>query len=242
MKKSIIIALAAITLYSCGSGTNQNQNNGATNADTTVTQNVATQNTDTTATVETPQCDVSTPVDESPVDESPVDESPADDPTQKPYIDRVKQYAAKLPTAYADTVYYFYKSVMPDGDNRTDEDYYLLPYKSGGFFVIVRICSMESGNVYNYDYHYNYINGEFTKAKDVYPTPKYTDFVSDGNAADAERIAQLTDDFVSSFSEGVLRVDALPSGLEEEEELQEIEKYQHVTYKWNGEKFVKFNE
>ena len=237
MKKSIIIALAAITLYSCGSGTNQNQNNGATNADTTVTQNVATQNTDTTATVETPQCDVSTPV-----DESPVDESPADDPTQKPYIDRVKQYAAKLPTAYADTVYYFYKSVMPDGDNRTDEDYYLLPYKSGGFFVIVRICSMESGNVYNYDYHYNYINGEFTKAKDVYPTPKYTDFVSDGNAADAERIAQLTDDFVSSFSEGVLRVDALPSGLEEEEELQEIEKYQHVTYKWNGEKFVKFNE
>lgn len=232
MKKSLIIALAAITLYSCGSGTNQNQNNVATNADTTVTQNVATQNTDTATTVETPQCDVSTPV----------DESPADDPTQKPYIDRVKQYAAKLPTAYADTVYSFYKSEIPDGDNRTDEDYYLLPYKSGGFFVIVRICSMESGNVYNYDYHYNYINGEFTKAKDVYPTPKYTDFVSDGNAADAERIAQLTDGFVSSFSEGVLRVDALPSGLEEEEELQEIEKYQHATYKWNGEKFVKFKE
>ena len=232
MKKSLIIALAAITLYSCGSGTNQNQNNGATNTDTT-----ATQNTDTAAKVETSHCGVSTPV-----DESPVDESPADDPTQKTYIDRVKQYAAKLPTAYADTVYYFYKSVMPNGDNRTDEDYYLLPYKSGGFFVIVRICSMESGNVYNYDYHYNYINGEFTKAKDVYPTPKYTDFVSDGNAADAERIAQLTDGFVSSFSEGVLRVDALPSGLEEGEELQEIEKYQHATYKWNGEKFVKFKE
>ena len=236
MKKSLIIALAALTLCACG-GANLNQTSGTQNTDTTVTQNVDTQNTDTTATVETPQCDVSTPV-----DESPVDESPADDPTQKTYIDRVKQYAAKLPTAYADTVYYFYKSVMPDGDNRTDEDYYLLPYKSGGFFVIVRICSMESGNVYNYDYHYNYINGEFTKAKDVYPTPKYTDLVSDGNAADAERIAQLTDGFVSSFSEGVLRVDALPSGLEEGEEFQEIEKYQRVTYKWNGEKFVKFKE
>ena len=236
MKKSLIIALAALMLCACG-GANQNQTSGTQNVDTTVTQNVATQNTDTAATVETPQCDVSTPV-----DESPVDESPADDPTQKTYIDRVKQYAAKLPTAYADTVYSFYKSVMPDGDNRTDEDYYLLPYKSGGFFVIVRICSMKSGNVYNYDYHYNYINGEFTKAKDVYPTPKYTDFVSDGNAADAERIAQLTDGFVSSFSEGVLRVDALPSGLEEGEEFQEIEKYQRVTYKWNGEKFVKFKE
>ena len=232
MKKSLIIALAALTLCACG-GANQNQTSGTQNTDTTVTQNVDTtaaiQNVDTTntqnidtATVETPQCDVSTP--------------------DNDIADRVKQYAAKLPTAYADTVYSFYKSVMPDGDNRTDEDYYLLPYKSGGFFVIVRICSMESGNVYNYDYHYNYINGEFTKAKDVYPTPKYTDFVSDGNAADAERIAQLTDGFVSSFSEGVLRVDALPSGLEEGEELQEIEKYQHATYKWNGEKFVKFNE
>ena len=207
MKKSLIIALAALTLCACG-GANQNQTSG-------------TQNTDTT-TVETPQCDVSTP--------------------DNDIADRVKQYAAKLPTAYADTVYYFYKSVMPDGDNRTDEDYYLLPYKSGGFFVIVRICSMESGNVYNYDYHYNYINGEFTKAKDVYPTPKYTDLVSDGNAADAERIAQLTDGFVSSFSEGVLRVDALPSGLEEGEEFQEIEKYQQATYKWNGEKYVKFKE
>ena len=232
MKKSLIIALAALTLCACG-GANQNQTSGTQNTDTTVTQNVDTtaaiQNVDTTntqnidtATVETPQCDVSTP--------------------DNDIADRVKQYAAKLPTAYADTVYSFYKSVMPDGDNRTDEDYYLLPYKSGGFFVIVRICSMKSGNVYNYDYHYNYINGEFTKAKDVYPTPKYTDFVSDGNAADAERIAQLTDGFVSSFSEGVLRVDALPSGLEEGEEFQEIEKYQRVTYKWNGEKFVKFKE
>ena len=232
MKKSLIIALAALTLCACG-GANQNQTSSTQNTDTTVTQNVDTtaaiQNVDTTntqnidtATVETPQCDVSTP--------------------DNDIADRVKQYAAKLPTAYADTVYSFYKSVMPNGDNRTDEDYYLLPYKSGGFFVIVRICSMKSGNVYNYDYHYNYINGEFTKAKDVYPTPKYTDFVSDGNAADAERIAQLTDGFVSSFSEGVLRVDALPSGLEEGEEFQEIEKYQCVTYKWNGEKFVKFKE
>ena len=230
MKKSLIIALAALTLCACGGA---NQNSGSQNTDTTVTQNVDTtaaiQNVDTTntqnidtATVETPQCDVSTP--------------------DNDIADRVKQYAAKLPTAYADTVYSFYKSEIPDGDNRTDEDYYLLPYKSGGFFVIVRICSMESGNVYNYDYHYNFINGEFTKAKDVYPTPKYTDFVSDGNAADAERIAQLTDGFVSSFSEGVLRVDALPSGLEEGEELQEIEKYQHATYKWNGEKFIKAKE
>ena len=232
MKKSIIISLAAITLYSCGSGTNQNQNNGATNTDTT-----ATQNTDTAATVETSHCGVSTPV-----DESPVDESPADDPTQKNYIDRVKQYAAKLPTAYADTVYSFYKSEIPDGDNRTDENYYFFPYKSGGFFVIVHVCAMESGYVYNYDNHYNYINDKLTNADDMFPKPQYTDFVSDGNAADAERIAQLTDGFVSSFSEGVLRVDALPSGLEEEEELQEIEKYQRVTYKWNGEKFVKFNE
>ena len=207
MKKSLIIALAALTLCACG-GANQNQTSG-------------TQNTDTT-TVETPQCDVSTP--------------------DNDIADRVKQYAAKLPTAYADTVYSFYKSEITDGDNSTDENYYFFPYKSGGFFVIVRICSMESGNVYNYDYHYNYINGEFTKAKDVYPTPKYTDFVSDGNAADAERIAQLTDDFTSSYFEGVLSIDVLPSGLEEGEELQEIEKYQRVTYKWNGEKFVKFKE
>ncbi len=232
MKKSIIIALAAITLYSCGSGTNQNQNNGATNTDTT-----ATQNTDTAATVETPQCDVSTPV-----DESPVDESPADDPTQKTYIDRVKQYAAQLPTAYADTVYSFYKSEIPDGDNRTDENYYFFPYKSGGFFVIVHVCAMESGYVYNYDNHYNYINDKLTNADDMFPKPQYTDFVSDGNAADAERIAQLTDDFTSSYFEGVLSIDVLPSGLEEGEEFQEIEKYQRVTYKWNGEKFVKFKE
>ncbi|MBR6176575.1 MAG: hypothetical protein IKQ70_01665 [Bacteroidales bacterium] len=222
MKKSLIIALAAITLYSCGSGTNQNQNNGATNADTTVTQNVATQNTDTAATVETPQCDVSTP--------------------DNDIADRVKQYAAKLPTAYADTVYSFYKSEIPDGDNRTDENYYFFPYKSGGFFVIVHVCAMESGYVYNYDNHYNYINDKLTNADDMFPKPQYTDFVSDGNAADAERIAQLTDDFTSSYFEGVLSIDVLPSGLEEGEEFQEIEKYQRVTYKWNGEKFVKFKE
>ena len=233
MKKSIIIALAAMMLYSCGSGTNQNQNNGATNADTTVTQNVDTtaaiQNVDTTntqnidtATVETPQCDVSTP--------------------DNDIADRVKQYAAKLPTAYADTVYSFYKSEIPDGDNRTDENYYFFPYKSGGFFVIVHVCAMESGYVYNYDNHYNYINDKLTNADDMFPKPQYTDFVSDGNAADAERIAQLTDDFTSSYFEGVLSIDVLPSGLEEGEEFQEIEKYQRVTYKWNGEKFVKFKE
>ena len=232
MNKSIIIALAALTLCACG-GANQNQNNGTQNIDTTATQNVDTtaaiQNVDTTntqnidtATVETPQCDVSTP--------------------DNDIADRVKQYAAKLPTAYADTVYSFYKSEIPDGDNRTDENYYFFPYKSGGFFVIVHICAMESGYVYNYDNHYNYINDKLTNADDVFPKPQYTDFVSDGNAADAERIAQLTDDFTSSYFEGVLSVDVLPSGLEEGEEFQEIEKYQRVTYKWNGEKFVKFKE
>ena len=232
MKKSHIIALAALTLCACG-GANQNQTSGTQNVDTTVTQNVDTtaaiqyvdttntQNID-TATVETPQCDVSTP--------------------DNDIADRVKQYAAKLPTAYADTVYSFYKSEIPDGDNSTDENYYFFPYKSGGFFVIVRICSMESGNVYNYDYHYNYINDKLTNADDMFPKPQYTDFVSDGNAADAERIAQLTDDFTSSYFEGVLSIDVLPSGLEEGEEFQEIEKYQRVTYKWNGEKFVKFKE
>ena len=124
MKKSLIIALAALTLCACG-GANQNQTSGTQNTDTTVTQNVDTtaaiQNVDTTntqnidtATVETPQCDVSTP--------------------DNDIADRVKQYAAKLPTAYADTVYSFYKSEIPDGDNSTDENYYFFPYKSGGFF------------------------------------------------------------------------------------------------------------
>ena len=232
MKKSIIIALAALTLCACG-GANQNQTSGTQNTDTTVTQNVDTtaaiQNVDITntqnidtATVETPQCDVSTP--------------------DNDIADRVKQYAAKLPTAYADTVYSFYKSEIPDGDNSTDENYYFFPYKSGGFFVIVHICAMKSGYVYNYDNHYNYINDKLTNADDMFPKPQYTDFVSDGNAADAERIAQLTDDFTSSYFEGVLSIDVLPSGLEEGEEFQEIEKYQRVTYKWNGEKFVKFKE
>ena len=169
------------------------------------------------------------------------EEDSGDDNTPLPYTDAIKKYAAKLPTAFADTIYSFDESETPNGDNRTDKSYYYFPYKSGGFFVIVHVCSMDGGSSFNSDYECNYIKGELTRAK-MTPSPAFTDFVLDGNTADANKIKELSDGYTFYFYDGLLRIDVNPAGLEEGDELDAIDKYRSATYKWNGEKFVKFKE
>ena len=166
--KHLTIALAAFTLYSCGSGTNQNTGNQ--NADTTA------NNADTVAA--------------APVQNA---EPVADEPKSYPIACEVAlKYAEKnelfLSTENVKERYASYGKEVdehPEFMEIAPDDGFLrlrcYPMKSGGYYVLLiwdEVC--DCPGAYRYEY-FNYKDGSLTKAKSLLPKPSITDFYANSD-------------------------------------------------------------
>ena len=166
--KHLTIALAAFTLYSCGSGTNQNTGNQ--NADTTA------KNADTVAA--------------APVQNA---EPVADEPKSYPIACEVAlKYAEKnelfLSTENVKERYASYGKEVdehPEFMEIAPDDGFLrlrcYPMKSGGYYVLLiwdEVC--DCPGAYRYEY-FNYKDGSLTKAKSLLPKPSITDFYANSD-------------------------------------------------------------
>ena len=169
MKKQLLIsALAAFTLYSCGSGINQNTGNQ--NADTTA------KNADTVTAAPGQNAE-------------PV----ADEPKSYPIACEVAlKYAEKnelfLSTENVKERYASYGKEVdehPEFMEIAPDDGFLrlrcYPMKSGGYYVLLiwdEVC--DCPGAYRYEY-FNYKDGSLTKAKSLLPKPSITDFYANSD-------------------------------------------------------------
>lgn len=166
--KHLTILLAAITLYSCGSGITQNSGNQ--NADTTA------KNADTVAA--------------APVQNA---EPVADEPKSYPIACEVAlKYAEKnelfLSTENVKERYASYGKEVdehPEFMEIAPDDGFLrlrcYPMKSGGYYVLLiwdEVC--DCPGAYRYEY-FNYKDGSLTKAKSLLPKPSITDFYANSD-------------------------------------------------------------
>jgi hypothetical protein len=156
----------------------------------------------------------------------------------KPLCEKIKKLQAKLPTAYADSVYVFTED-SGDGENGRYEKDCFFPYKNGGYLALMHINKCESGYCSVHDRTFVCKDGIVKPISRVLPEPDYSDFLKGKNPEQAQLLKRLTNDFTYDYYEGILSVDVVSDGLEEREQLADLEDYKTVNYKWNGEQFVK---
>ena len=242
MKKQLtLIALAAITLFSCGGGTTQN--NGAAND--TATANA-------TDTVQTPQCDVSTDI----LTEYAV--SILKDHLKLEGVESEKITNECEPFnnhPYAGDNFRFFEH--EDGNFSMYWYLYFYPKKSGGYEVIVEITGA-GGDAYEPIYNYEKFicqDDKITKAENIVDM-KITDFYSNFDkfpkaAIEAIETAikehpdigidgnKITASFNPWYWEGddYEWVEVLPKPLEGFE-YKEGDVFPSISYIWNGESFV----
>lgn len=155
----------------------------------------------------------------------------------KPLCEKIKKLQSKLPSAYADSVYVFDED-SGDGDNRRYEKDCFFPYKNGGYLALMHINECESGYCSVHDRTFVCKDGVVKPISNVLPEPDYSDFLKGKNPEQAQLLKRLTDYFSYDYYEGILSVDVVADGLEEREQMADIEDYKTVNYKWNGEQFV----
>ena len=241
--KHLPFALAAITLFSCGGGTNQNQNTGAAND---------------TATVETPQCDVST----TPPQKDILTEYAVS--ILKDHLEVGDVVADKITNEcepfnnhpYAGDNFRFFEH--EDGNFSMYWYLYFYPKKSGGYEVIVEITGA-GGDAYEPIYNYEKFicqDDKITKAENIVDM-KITDFYSNSDkfpkaAVEAIETAikehpdigigdnKITASFNPWYWEEYDNdfVQVLPKPLEGFED-KEGDVFPSISYIWNGEKFIR---
>lgn len=169
--KHLLIATAAITLFSCGGSQNQNQNTGAAN-DTAKTVD---------PTVQTPQCDASTPPQKDILTEYAVS-------ILKDHLEVGDVVADKITNEcepfnnhpYAGDYFRFFEH--EDGNFSMYWYLYFYPKKSGGYEVIVEITGA-GGDAYEPIYNYEKFicqDNKITKAENIVDM-KITDFYSNSD-------------------------------------------------------------
>ena len=244
MKKQLtLIALAAITLFSCGGGTNQNQNTGAAND--TATANA-------TDTVQTPQCDVSTDILTQYAVSILKDHLKLEGVEPEKITNECHPFNNR---EYSGTNFRFFEH--EDG-NFSDYWYlYFYPKTSGGYEVIVEITGA-GGDAYSPSYNYEKFicqDDKITKAENVVDM-KITDFYANSDKfpkAGAEAINTAikehpsfeidSNKITATFNPWYLEGDdyeweeVLPKPLEGFID-KEDDVFPTISYIWNGESFV----